>query len=171
MNDTLLAVATRNIKDTVSLALLHDNTKQALVIYDTHFGLTDVLTQAYRTVLPNARFLDFDTLSKEEVIAAIDQMKERDLVVLIQTSNFLLNEFRIRLHLFQKKLKVIEHTHLYRNPEAVWDVYVNTLAYDPDWYRVVGPKLKAKLETTNELRIEAGAPALTALGGLSLSTI
>lgn len=166
MNDNLLAAATRNIKDTVSLALDHDDTKQTLVIYDTHFGLTEMLTRAYRTVLPHARFLDFDTVSKEEVIAAIDQMKERDLVVLIQTSNFLLNEFRIRLHLFQKKLKVIEHTHLYRNPEAVWDVYVNALAYDPDWYRVIGPKLKTKLETANELRIEAGDATLTVTGGL-----
>jgi hypothetical protein len=166
MNDNLLSAATRNIKDTVELALLHDDTKQALVIYDTQFGLTDVLTEAYRTAIPHARFLDFDTLSKEEVIAAIDQMKERDLVVLIQTSNFLLNEFRIRLHLFQKKLKVIEHTHLYRNPEAVWDVYVNALAYDPAWYRVVGPKLKTKLETANVLEIEAGDAKLTVVGGL-----
>jgi hypothetical protein len=166
MHDTLLATATRNIKDMVLLALLHDDTKQALVIYDTHFGLTDVLTQAYRAVLPSARFLDFDTLSKEEVIAAIDHMQERDLVVLIQSSNFLLNEFRIRLHLFQKKLKVIEHTHLYRNPEAVWDVYVNALAYDPDWYRTVGMKLKARLEVANELCIEAGNAKLTVAGGL-----
>lgn len=166
MNDTLLATATRNINNMLNLALLHDDTEQALVIYDTHFGLTDVLTRAYRIALPRARFLDFDTLSKEEVIGAIDQMKERDLVVLIQSSNFLLNEFRIRLHLFQKKLKVIEHTHLHRNPEAVWDVYVNALAYDPDWYRVVGPKLKAKLETANELRVEAGDAKLTVRGGL-----
>lgn len=166
MNDTLLAAATQNIRDMVSLALLHDDSREALVIYDTHFGLTDVLTAAYRAVLPKARFLDFDTLSKEEVIAAINQMKERDLVVLIQSSNFLLNEFRIRLHLFQKKLKVIEHTHLYRNPEAVWDVYVNALAYDPAWYRTVGPRLKAKLETANELRIEAGDATLTVTGGL-----
>lgn len=166
MNDALLATATRNIKDIVELALLHDKTKQALVIYDTHFGLTDVLTAAYRAVLPDARFLDFDTLAKEDVIAAIDTMRERDLVVLIQSSNFLLNEFRIRLHLFQKKLKVIEHTHLHRNPSAVWDVYVNALAYDPNWYRTVGPKLKAKLEAANELCIEANGAKLVVRGGL-----
>jgi len=166
MNDALLTTATRNIKDIVELALLYDKGQQALVIYDTHFGLTGVLTAAYRAALPDARFLDFDTLSKEDVIAAIDTMKERDLVVLIQSSNFLLNEFRIRLHLFQKKLKVIEHTHLHRNPEAVWDVYVNALAYDPAWYRTVGPKLKAKLEGANELRIEAGDAVLTVTGGL-----
>jgi leucyl aminopeptidase (aminopeptidase T) len=93
-------------------------------------------------------------------------MQPSDLVVLIQSSNFLLDAFRIRLHLFQKKLKVIEHTHLYRNTEDVWDVYINALEYDVAWYRGIGPKLKAKLETANELRIEAGEAVLTVTGGV-----
>lgn len=166
MNETLEASAAKNVKDIVDIAIKHKAPEKALVIYDTHFGLTEVLTHAYRTTLPHARFIDFDSLSKEEVIAAIDEMQERDLVVLIQSSNFLLNEFRIRIHLFQKKVKVIEHTHLHRNPEAVWDVYVNALAYDPDWYRTIGPKLKARLEAAEELRIEAGDATLIVKGGL-----
>ena len=83
--------------------------------------------------------LNSNPLSKEEVIAACDEMRPDDLVVLIQSSNFLLDAFRIRLHLFQKKLKVIEHTHLYRNTEDVWDVYINALEYDVAWYRIGNP--------------------------------
>ena len=92
--------------------------------------LLSILTAAYRAALPNARFIDFDTTAKEEVIAMFSTMQPSDLVVLIQSSNFLLNEFRIRLHLFQQKLKVIEHTHLHRNTEEQWEVYINALAYD-----------------------------------------
>jgi leucyl aminopeptidase (aminopeptidase T) len=95
-------------------------------------------------------------------------MQPNDLVVLIQSSNFRLDDFRIRLHLFQKKLKVIEHMHLYRNSESVWDVYINSLAYDPLWYRVIGPKIKEKLEQAQELVVSGGGVTLTFQGGLEL---
>src|SRR3989339_186061 len=174
MNKDLLALATRNVTDIINLAIEHRSSSgpspesadsKALVVYDTRYGLTDILTAAYRAALPDARFIDFDTTNKEDVIAAFDAMQPGDLVVLIQSSNFLLDAFRIRLHLFNKKLKVIEHLHLHRNTEDIWGVYVNALEYDIDWYRGVGPKLKAKLEHIKELRIQAGGAELVVTGG------
>ncbi len=166
MEQDLVTLATKHIKDIINYSIEHKPTEKALVIYDTQYGLTQILTTAYRAALPDAHFVDFDTLTKEEVIALCDELHPNDLVVLIQSSNFLLDAFRIRLHLFQKKLKVIEHTHLHRNTEDVWDVYVNALAYDVAWYRSIGPKLKAKLETARELRIEASDAVLTVTGGV-----
>lgn len=162
----LIALATKHIKDILNLSLELKSTEHALVVYDTQNGLTNIITAAYRAALPDARFIDFDTQSKEEIIAACDAMRPGDLVVLIQSSNFLLDAFRIRIHLFQRKLKVIEHVHLYRNTEDVWDVYVNSLEYDVVWYRGVGPKLMAKLESAQELRIRAGGAELVVAGGL-----
>lgn len=170
MNDEiyqkLLTSATKNVGDIVRTAIEHKPSERALVVYDTRYGLTNILTEAYRTVLPNARFLDFDSVTKEEIISAFDEMRPNDLVVLIQSSNFLLDAFRIRLHLFNKKLKVIEHLHLYRNTEAVWDIYINSLEYDPTWLRNVGPKLKVKLERAHEIRIESDGVSLVVAGGV-----
>lgn len=166
MHNELLATATKNVRDMITLAIEHKAPEKALVVYDTQYGLTNILTEAYRAALPDATFVDFDKTDKAEIIAAFDAMAPSDLVVLIQSSNFLLNEFRIRLRLFQLKLKVIEHTHLHRNKEAVWDVYINALAYDPSWYRVIGPKLQAKLAGTEELRIQSGPHELVVTGGL-----
>ena len=149
----LLAKATQNVRDIITQALLLQPGENVLVIYDTENDLTNILTEAYRAALPNATFLDFNTMSKEETIAAIDSMKANDLVVLIQSSNFRLDDFRIRLHLFKQKFKVIEHNHLYRNSEAVWDVYIDALAYDPDWYRGLGRRLQSKLTGTDTLTI------------------
>ena len=171
MNKELLALATKNISDIISIAIEHKAGEQALVVYDTRYGLTDILTEAYRVALPHARFVDFDKVSKEEVISSFDEMRPSDLVVLIQSSNFLLDAFRIRLHLFNKKLKVIEHLHLHRNTEDVWDVYVNALEYDIAWYRGTGPKIKAQIDTTNELRIQAGGAELVVTGGLESSKL
>ena len=166
MRQELVPIATKNVKDIIECAIEFAPPAKALVVYDTQNALTKILTEAYRAALPDARFIDFDTVPKETIIAAFDDMQPRDLVVLIQSSNFLLDAFRIRLHLFQKKLKVIEHTHLYRNTEDVWDVYVNALAYDRSWYRAIGPKLKAKLDKTQELRIMSGDAELIVTGGL-----
>jgi len=165
-HNTLISRATTNVRDIITHSIVHTPPEKALVVYDTSAGLARILVEAYRTVLPGARFVDFDTVTKEEIIAAFDTMAPEDLVVLIQSSNFLLNEFRIRLHLFSKKLKVIEHMHLYRNTENVWDVYIDALAYDKDWYRTVGPKLKSKLEYVDELRISAMGHDLVVTGGL-----
>ncbi|MDO8603943.1 MAG: hypothetical protein Q7K40_00820 [bacterium] len=166
MDKKLLALATKNVADIINIAIEHKAPEKALVVYDTRYGLTDILTEAYRTALPHARFVDFDKVSKEEVISAFDEMRQSDLVVLIQSSNFLLDAFRIRLHLFNKKLKVIEHLHLHRNTEDVWDVYVNALEYDVAWYRGVGPKLKARIDETQGLRIQSQGAELVVTGGL-----
>jgi hypothetical protein len=165
-SEELIATATKNVKDILTHTVKYVPSEKALVVYDTNNGLTEILTDAYKAALPNARYINFDEVTKEEIISAFDEMNECDLVVLIQSSSFLLNAFRIRLHLFNKKLKVIEHMHLYRNHEDVWDVYINAIAYDPDWYRTVGRALKAKLEPTKELVIRGAGQTLTVTGGL-----
>jgi hypothetical protein len=166
MEDRLLVKAKKHVHDIVTIALAHDETKRALVVYNSGFPLTDILTSAYKSALPHAHFLHFDTSTKEDVMEAINALSPGDLIVLIQTANFLLDAFRIRLHLFQKKLKVIEHTHLYRNKEENWEVYIDALAYDPLWYRVIGPKLKAKLDVAKTLCFSSKETTLTVTGGV-----
>lgn len=162
----LIVEATTNIRDMVTLALEHTSDKKVVVIYDTENELTQIITEAYRKVLPEATFLDFNSRSKEDIIATFDALSPRDLVVLIQSTDFRLNEFRIRIHLFQKKLKVIDHLHLVRNTPDSWETYIDALAYDPTWFRGVGRKLQSILEHTQELRFEGGESVLTITGGL-----
>jgi len=166
MDEVLLERAKRNITDILNLSIEYKAPARALVVHNSGEGLTDILTDAYRHALPDAQFIDFDSTQKEDVIKAFDAMNPGDLVVLIQTSNFLLDAFRIRLHLFSKKLKVIEHMHLYRNKKEVWDVYIDALAYDPSYYRMIGPRLQAILRSAQTLVIEALGERVIIEGGL-----
>jgi aminopeptidase len=167
MNETLLRNAITHTKDILTHSFHHDALRsRALVIFDREFGLTDILTSAYRANLPHAQFVDFATLTKDTAMAHFDALSPGDLVILIQSSNFRLDDFRIRLHLFKQKLHVIEHMHLYRNTEDAWDVYINALAYDTAWYHTKGHKLKSVLETASTLRISSGTHTLTVNGGL-----
>lgn len=162
----LVETATTNVRDMVTLALEHKAPAHALIIYDTEEPLARILTEAYRAALPDAIFIDFSTRTKEEIITLCSEQNRGDLVVLIQSSHFRLDEFRIRLHLFQKGLKVIEHMHLYRNTPDSWGTYINALAYDPEWYRGTGRRLKSVLEKTETLRIVGNGTELHITGGV-----
>lgn len=168
MNRILVEKATKNIRDMLELSVEHNSSATALIIYDTKNGLTNILCEAYRQVLPNAVFKDFDTITKEEILELFSLLKPSDLVVLIQTSNFRLDDFRIRLHLFNLKLKVIEHMHLYRNEESIWDVYIDSLAYDKGWYDEMGQKLLGVLSQLETLEIESAEHKLIVTGGLEI---
>lgn len=167
-SQTLIEKAVTNLRNTVSIALQYTENERALVIYDTHHELANILTAAYRIVLPNAQFLDFDSSTKETIIAVCDELSPKDLVVLIQSTDFRLNEFRIRIHLFQRELKVIDHLHLSRNSEDSWETYIKALEYDIDWYRGVGKRLKSTLEAADEIRLQTNDCELIVKGGVEL---
>jgi aminopeptidase len=125
----------------------------ALVVFDSACELAQVLTQAYRANLPEARFLDFSATTPEHIQEEFAQMQAGDLVILIQTTNFRLDAFRIRVELFKKQLKVIEHPHLGRMEGAEVDIYLDSLAYDANYYRGVGRALKQKLDNASGARL------------------
>lgn len=165
----LIAAATKNIQDILNLSLKHDaSNHQSLVVYDTQNGLAQVLLEAYHAALPHAKFVDFDQVDKQTVLAEFDRLQPDDLVVMIQSSNFRLDDFRIRIHLFNKKLRVIEHMHLYRNDPSVWDVYVNALEYDTDWLLPTANKIKTALEKASALKIVSQDCELLITGGLEI---
>src|SRR5438105_12232289 len=108
----LVEIAVNHVRDILSLALLHTPEHASLVIFDSMSTLSKTLTEAYKRILPDAAFMDFNTITSEEIFAAFKQLSPFDLVVLIQSTNFRLNDFRIRVELFEQSLKVIEHPHL-----------------------------------------------------------
>ena len=137
------------------------STQAALVVTDKRTDLARVLTQAYRRTLPHARFIDFDSVAPAEVLAAFAALAPDDLVVLVQSTNFRLDGFRLRVELFKRNLKVIEHLHLDRMPGIQGSYYIAGLAYDPAYYRVVGPALKTLIDGAASARVDSGGEWLT----------
>lgn len=155
-----LTTLEKNLRDTLTLAIGVTDGMRSLVVYDAQSGLSRLLVDGYRAVLPDATFIDFDATTRTPpytndgagaVRAAIDALAPGDLVVLVQSSSFRLNEFRFRLELFNRKLKVVEHPHLGRMPEDEYATYVDALAYDPSYYRVVGPVLQSKIDAASRI--------------------
>ncbi|GJI90752.1 hypothetical protein [Duganella hordei] len=148
--------AERNVRDTLALAIEHAAPQAALIVYDTRTDLNRALTEAYRRVVPDARFVDFDTVAPEDVLSAFAGMHSGDLVVLVQSTSFRLEAFRIRIELFKRGLKVIEHVHLSRMPGEQGLHYIASLAYDPAYYRGVGHALKARIDSARHGMVDSG---------------
>jgi hypothetical protein len=153
--------AASHLRNILDIAIEHGPGQRALVVHDTRTGLARALVEAYRRNLPQADFLDFDSVAPDEVLARFRQMAAKDLVVLVQSTNFRLEAFRIRVELFKLGLKVIEHVHLSRMPGAQGEHYIEALAYDPDYFRGVGRALKARIDAAPGARVCGGGDTLT----------
>ena len=116
ISEKMIQLAEKNCRDILSIAMLHTADKKALIISDANCPLSVTLTEAYKRCLPTATFMDFYSVIPEQITAVFKSLSPADLVVLIQSSSFRLNEFRLRVELFEQSLKVIEHPHLSRMP-------------------------------------------------------
>ncbi|AKU24076.1 hypothetical protein [Massilia sp. NR 4-1] len=148
--------AARHIGDLLAMAIEYAPPQRALIVHDRRSELNAVLTEAYRRAVPAARFIDFDAVEPQEVLDAFAGMQSGDLVALIQTTSFRLEAFRIRIELFKRGLKVIEHLHLSRMPGAQGLAYIEALAYDPAYYRGVGHALKARIDRAQGGVVDSG---------------
>lgn len=146
MNSSLLEKATTHVSEIISRAIEHDEHARVVIIFDRVSGLASLLADAYIQAIPQAQTIDFSQTSPDDIRATIDTLAPRDLVILVQSSSFRLNEFRFRLELFNRGLAVIEHPHLGRMPENEYEIYIDSLAYDAEYYQRVGKKLKELID-------------------------
>ena len=150
----------QNVADILKFAMEHSAQHGALIVYDSQCDLAIALTAAYRHCLPEATFIDFEAVTPEVILEAFKPLAPADLVVLIQTTSFRLEAFRIRVELFKRGLKVIEHVHLGRLPGTQALDYIASLAYDPLYYRGVGRALKQKIDQAQSGTVDSGGEQL-----------
>jgi aminopeptidase len=160
ISNATLAAAKKNVGDILALAIEYTDQQTAVVVFDSQSELSIALTAAYRHCLPSAQFIDFDAVTPEIVLAAFKPLATSDLVVLIQSTSFRLEAFRIRVELFKRSLKVIEHLHLSRMPGAQATDYIASLAYDPTYYRGVGYALKQLIDRAQSGVVDSGGERL-----------
>lgn len=152
--DARITQAAKHLNDILRDAICVQPGEKAWVIYDTEAPLTRILTEAYRLALPEASFTDFAELDRASFMARLDTLQPKDLVILVQSTNFRLDEFRIRIELFRRNLKTMEFIHLSRMPESEWDVYIEALTYNKDFLRGRGRKLKQHIDVAKRIEVD-----------------
>jgi len=158
--EALILTAQHHLSGLLSLAFNHTDQERAVVVYDTDCLLSTILMEGYKRSLPDAVFINFNTQAPEEILEILGELHASDLVSLVQSKSFRLNEFRLRVELFKRKIKVIEHPHLSRMSDDEAPYYIDSLAYDSDYYRRVGRALKEKIDTAPMGILDTGGELL-----------
>lgn len=146
MQSSVLDQAEGNVRGILTHAVQHAPEQSAVVIYDLDCDLTILMMKAYTRCLPHAKTHRYEDLGPVKVMDAFEGLVAGDLVVLLQTTRFRVEAFRLRMELFRRSLKVIEHPHLGRMAQAEVSTYVDSLAYDGDYYRGVGKALQKRID-------------------------
>ncbi len=149
-NTTLVA----NLQSILTHALPCKDGDSTLVIYDEEAALTRQVLSAYRELIPWAKFVSFSEEGQPVVMRAIEALSAGALVILVQSSSFRLDAFRIRIELFRRGLRTIEHAHLNRfTTQDECDAYVDSLAYDPAYYHSHGEGLTNLISQVKQVRV------------------
>ncbi len=160
MNEALILRAQEHLSGLLHIVFNHTDQERAVVVYDTNCLLAEILAEGYKRSLPDAIFLDFNEHTPDEILAILGELQPSDFVALVQSTSFRLNEFRMRVELFKHKIKVIEHPHLSRMSDDEAPYYIDSLAYDSDYYRGVGRTLKAKIDSAPSGVLDSGGELL-----------
>lgn len=127
-----------------------------LIIYDSQTPISQRLTEAYQALLPGARAFDYYSKTQDEVLVEVEKCLPGDLVILIESTSFRMSNFRWRLELFNRGLKVIEHAHLANNWPDETDTYLDTLRFENDYMQKTSEALKKLMEVAKEVKIIGG---------------
>ena len=93
----------------------------------------------------------------ESIKDELMNLPKGSIVILVQSSNFRLSTFRIRLELFHRGIHVIEHNHLAYIKESEFDTFVDCIQYrTPEYVRLleVFTDLFAKAKETRLISID-----------------
>lgn len=162
----LVSIAAGHIRDILAGAIKRAPSERVVVIYDLQSGLSKIMADAYREAIPDGQFIDFAETDAASILKLIDELSPGDVFVLVQSNSFRLNEFRIRIELFKRKLKCIEHVHLNRMAEDQYATWVDALAFDQNYLQTKGHGLKAVLDQASTVKIIGKDSELVWEGGM-----
>lgn len=142
-----------------------------ILLYDRQSGLACLLAEAYSVNMPRAEKLNFDDEAPEILREKLLSLSAGSTVVLVQSSNFRLDDFRIRLQLFNAGIGCLEHAHLkYYEPEE-HETYANALEYRGEYYESYGETLAEKLGEAQEMKIISKNGSTLSFGAMEKAKI
>ncbi len=132
-----------------------------VVLYDLDSPLSRIMTQAHKDVLKDRNpektlIREYTPEDNAELVEMLSNLPEQSSVILIQSTSFRMDKFRIRLHLFNKNMGCMEHSHLsYYGPEEE-QTWLRALTYMSEEYAKIGGKIKELMENYDEIKIYSG---------------
>lgn len=116
-----------------------------IVVYDLECELTKNIWEAYKQNLENRKnseVIIFEEIKAEDLKEKLMNLQEHSTVVLVQSRDFRLDEFRIRLNLHNKCVGCMEHNHLIYLRKWEENTYIDAISYRWKEYDRLSTKFK-----------------------------
>jgi flavorubredoxin len=104
MNQKLLKATKHILEDNLEILKEPYNKNKVVLVYDNNSKLASILAEAYIENLKkykniDSEIIDFNTIAKDSLRKKLLNLKSNSTVILVQSTNFRLENFRIRLSL------------------------------------------------------------------------
>lgn len=131
--------------------------QKVVLVYDLNSVLSMEVSEAYIKNLENdsnALLINIDEIKKEDLIETLISLPKNSSVILVQSTNFRLNDFRMRMTLFKLGIWCLEHTHLKYIKDLEIENYADAIEYKTPYYNKLSNILKAKSDKATNMKIE-----------------
>ena len=141
-------IAEQAVRMMVGEAIGQTKEEGMVLLFDRESELARTLVSAYIAEYPWAQTWEWnpEALRPEEMRLRFHALPKGTLVILVQSTNFRLDAFRIRLELFSRGLRTIEHVHLarMRSPEEQLR-YLEACTYGPKRFTTQATRLQEEI--------------------------
>ena len=156
MKDNFLE-ATKNILEK-NLKILEQpySENKVVLVYDNYSKLSKILAEWYMENLKNhknSEIINFSEIEKENLKEKLVNLKKNSTVILVQSTNFRIENFRIRMTLHKAWIGCLEHNHLWYMLEDEKENYANAIKYKTPYYEELSKKLKKISDEADSLKI------------------
>lgn len=143
-----------------------------VLLYDTDCELAKMLSESYIQHLPSqAEKIAYDETKKDEVIAMLRALPSGANVFLVQSTNFRLDDFRIRLQLFNNGVGCLEHALLSTIPKNMMHTYLDAFAWRGEYYLQRGSFIADAMASSSEMIVYSGENSVLKFGAMEAAKI
>lgn len=130
--------------------------KKVVLVYDTDSKLSKILWEAYSKNLNNlgeynTEIIIFWEIEKNILKEKLMNLEKDSTVILVQSTNFRLDDFRLRLNLKNQWVWCIEHNHLWYIKDEEIETYANAIEYRTPFYVKLSNNLKQKFDKADKV--------------------
>ena len=137
--------------------------KKVVLVYDEDSKLSKILGEAYAENLkklnqqggfsPLCEIIIFWEIDKGVLKEKLMNLEADSTVVLVQSTSFRLDDFRLRLNLKNQWVWCIEHNHLWYIRDNEIETYADSIKYRTPFYIELSEKLKNKFDKADRLSV------------------
>jgi len=158
MKNKFLQATKHILEDNLEILKEPYSKNKVVLVYDKDSKLASILAEAYIQNLESYKdldieLIDFNKIKKSDLREKLISLSKNSTVILVQSTNFRLEDFRIRMTLHKAWVWCLEHNHLAYIKDNEIENYADVIEYKTPYFKKLSAKLKEISDNAKSLTI------------------